>query len=240
MDQSRGEKQLTFDNTYSGIAMKLELISFKTCPFVQRAAIMLLEKHIEFDINYVDIKHPPDWFLEISPLGKVPVLRVDGKVLFESAVIVEYLDEVNPPSLHPADPFQKAENRAWIEFGSTLNMDQHGMLTAPDQVAYEEKYQTLLKDLLRLEQQLGDGPFFNGNQFSLVDAAFAPPLMRFAIIERYYDFNLLKDCPKIRAWQQVLLSRDSVKQSVVPEFNTLFAASIRDAGGYPAQWFIMH
>jgi glutathione S-transferase len=220
--------------------MKLELISFKICPFVQRAVITLLEKNMKFDVNYIDIKHPPDWFLEISPFGKVPVLRVDGKVLFESAVIVEFLDEISPPSLHPADPFLKAENRAWIEFGSNLNMEQYGMLIAPDQVAYEEKYQALHKDLLRLEQQLGDGPYFNGDYFALVDAAYAPPLMRFAVIERYYDFNLLKDCPKIRAWQQVLLSRESVTQSVVPEFNTLFAASVREAGGYAAQWFIMH
>jgi glutathione S-transferase len=220
--------------------MKLELISFKTCPFVQRAVITLLEKNMEFDVNYVDLKHPPEWFLEISPFGKVPVLRVDDKVLFESAVIVEFLDEISPPSLHPEDPFQKAENRAWIEFGSNLNMEQYGMLIAKDQVAFEKKYQTLHKDLLRLEQQLGDGPFFNGDRFALVDAAYAPPLMRFSVIERYYDFNLLKACPKIQAWQQVLLSRESVKQSVVPEFNALFAAGVREAGGYAAQWFIMH
>lgn len=220
--------------------MKFELISFKICPFVQRAAITLLEKNIDFDLNYVDIKHPPDWFLEISPFGKVPVLRVDGKPLFESAVIVEYLNEVCPPSMHPADPFRKAENRAWIEFGSNLNMEQFGMLIAPDLEAYQEKYQALQKDLNRLEQQLGDGPFFNGENFSLVDAAYAPPLMRFALIERYYDFGLLTDCPKIRAWQQVLLNRDSVKQSVAPDFDAEFTKAVRKAGGYAAKWFIVH
>jgi glutathione S-transferase len=220
--------------------MQLELISFKICPFVQRAVITLLEKSIDFDINYIDIKHPPAWFLEISPFGKVPVLRVDGKVLFESAVIVEYLDEISPPSLHPTDPFRKAENRAWIEFGSNLNMEQYGMLIAKDQAAFDEKYQALRKDLQRLEQQLADGPYFNGESFSLVDAAFAPPLMRFELMERYYDFKLLQDCPKLLKWQQTLLGRESVKQSVVPEFATLFTGAIRDAGGYAAQWFTIH
>lgn len=217
--------------------MKLELISFKICPFVQRAVIMLLEKNIAFDISYIDIKHPPEWFLKISPFGKVPVLRVDDKVLFESAVIVEYLDETHPPSLHPTDPFRKAENRAWIEFGSSLNAEQYGMLTAPDKNAYDEKYQAVRKDLLRLEQQLGEGPFFNGERFALIDAAFAPPLMRFALIERYFDFQLFNNCPKLRAWRKTLLSRDSVQHSVVPEFETLFTGTIRDAGGYAAQWF---
>lgn len=220
--------------------MQLELISFKICPFVQRAAIVLLEKNVPFDVTYVDIKHPPAWFLEISPFGKVPVLRVDGKVLFESAVIAEYLDEVHPPSLHPSDPFQKAENRAWIEFGSNLNMAQYGMLIAKDQSAYEEKYQTLLRDLLRLEQQLGSGPYFNGKQFALVDAAFAPALMRFELAERYHNFQLFQDCPKIKAWQQALLDRKAVQESVVPEFPSLFATAIKDAGGYAAKWFETH
>lgn len=220
--------------------MKFELISFKICPFVQRAVITLLEKQIDFDINYIDLKHPPGWFLEISPFGKVPVLRVDGKVLYESAVIVEYLDEISPPSLHPTDPLHKAENRAWIEFGSNLNMEQYGMLIAKDHAAYEEKYQAVRRDLQRLEQQLGDGPYFNGGNFALVDAAYAPPLMRFELIERYYDFNLLKECPKLQEWQKVLLNRESVKQSVVPDFATLFTNAIRDAGGYAAPWFTTH
>ncbi|WP_455211544.1 glutathione S-transferase family protein [Kaarinaea lacus] len=217
--------------------MHLELISFKICPFVQRAVITLLEKNIDFDIQYIDIKHPPDWFVEISPFGKVPVLRVDGKVLYESAVIVEYLDEISPPSLHPSDPFRKAENRAWIEFGSNLNMEQYGMLIAKDNAAYEEKYHVVRRDLQRLEQQLQEGPYFNGQQFSLVDAAYAPPLMRFNLIEQYYDFKLLGNCPKLRTWQQALLSRESVIQSVVPEFESLFTAAIRDAEGYAAPWF---
>ena len=57
--------------------MKLKLVSFKICPFVQRSAITLLEKGIDYEIVYIDIKNPPDWFLAISPFGKVPVLKVD-------------------------------------------------------------------------------------------------------------------------------------------------------------------
>jgi glutathione S-transferase len=217
--------------------MKLELISFKICPFVQRAVIMLLEKKIDFDITYIDLKSPPSWFLEISPFGKVPILRVDGKVLFESAVILEYLDEVLPPSLHPADPFQKAQNRAWMEFGSNLNMEQYGMLIAKDQAAYEEKFQALHKNLLRLEQQIVATPYFNGPQFSLVDAAYAPTFMRMDLIEHFHNFNLEKDCPKIQAWQKALLSRASVPDSVVPEFPELFAKAITEANGFAAKWF---
>jgi len=69
-----------------------ELISFELCPFVQRSVITLLQKGVDFKINYIDIHDPPEWFQQISPLGKVPVMRVDNTVLFESAVINEYLD----------------------------------------------------------------------------------------------------------------------------------------------------
>jgi glutathione S-transferase len=217
--------------------MKLELISFKTCPYVQRAVVTLLEKKVDFDITYIDLENPPSWFLEISPFGKVPLLRVDGKVLFESAVIVEFLDEIFPPSLHPVDPFQKAQNRAWIEFGYNLNMEQFTMLLAKDEASFNEKYQALRKDLQRLEQQIAAGPYFNGAQFTLVDAAYGPTLMRFDLIEKFHDFGLENDLPKIQAWQKTLLNRESVQKSVVPEFADLFAKTIIDADGYAAKWF---
>jgi len=64
-------------------------------------------------------------------LGKVPLLKVEDKVLFESAVICEYLD-VTPSSLHPADPLEKANHRAWIEFGSSILNDIAGFYSAAD------------------------------------------------------------------------------------------------------------
>ena len=69
--------------------MNIELISFDLCPFVQRSVITLLEKDIPFKRTNIDLANKPDWFLQISPLGKVPVLKIDGNILFESAVINE-------------------------------------------------------------------------------------------------------------------------------------------------------
>ena len=79
--------------------MTLKLVSFEACPFVQRVAITLQYKGIDYDIEYVDLGSPPDWFLAISPLKKVPLLIVDGTVIFESAVINEYIDEAYPPAV---------------------------------------------------------------------------------------------------------------------------------------------
>jgi glutathione S-transferase len=81
---------------------KYMLVSFKTCPWVQRSAIVLREKNTEFELRHIEPDNRPDWFLAISPHKKVPVLRIDDKVsLFESNAINEYLDETIMPRLHP-------------------------------------------------------------------------------------------------------------------------------------------
>ncbi len=99
------------------MASKFMLCSFKTCPWVQRAAIVLRAKKIEYDINYIDRDNRPEWFLKVSPHSKVPVLVIDGKEsLFESNAIAEYLDETAPPRLHPEDPLARARNRAWTDY----------------------------------------------------------------------------------------------------------------------------
>ena len=216
--------------------MKPELVSFKICPFVQRSVIVLKEKGIDFDINYINIKEPPDWFKEISPLGKVPLLKVGETVLFESAVIMEYLDEVNPPSLHPSNPLQKAKNRAWIEFASTVLMEQFGMATASDEEGYTEKKKSLTAKLELLEDVV-IGPLFNGDEFSLADAAFAPFFLRLALLEEKNAMGLLNNLPKLHHWSQRLLGRPSVTESVVDDLPDLYRGFIANSGGYGAQRF---
>src|SRR5258708_14537888 len=103
------------------MASKFMLCSFKTCPWVQRAAIVLCAKHVTYDITYIDRDIRPDWFLAVSPHSKVPVLQIDGKhALFESNAIAEYLEETATPRLHPEDPIERARNRAWTDYVPTF------------------------------------------------------------------------------------------------------------------------
>ena len=82
----------------------LKLISHKLCPYVQRAVIALTEKDIEFERIDIDLGNKPEWFLAISPLGKTPVLQVGDVAIFESAVILEYLEETAPKPSAPRGP----------------------------------------------------------------------------------------------------------------------------------------
>lgn len=204
--------------------MSLELVSFVICPFVQRAVIVLSEKKVPFEITYIDVEEPPAWFKLISPFGKVPLLKVDGDVLFESAIINEYLDEVFPPRLHPEDPLERAKQRGWIEFGSNLFFEQAGLLLAKDADEYQQKKESLAGAFARLEQQVSDGPYFQGSHFSLLDAAYAPLFMRFEILKKY-DSELVDIMPsKLQKWGEALLQRPSVVMSVVDDFEPQFVA----------------
>jgi glutathione S-transferase len=100
---------------------KYLLVSFKTCPWVQRAAIVLREKKVGFEFRHIEPDNRPGWFIAISPHRKVPVLRIDESIsLFESNAIAEYLDETVAPRLHPDDPFERAVNRAWTDYVPTF------------------------------------------------------------------------------------------------------------------------
>ena len=200
----------------------IELISFDLCPFVQRSVITLLEKGIPFRRVNIDLANKPDWFLRLSPLGKVPVLKIHGQVLFESAVINEYLDEITPPSMHPADPLQKALNRAWIEYSAELSNLSFKMATTDDAEALARALASLKERFRHLEKNLGDGPFFNGASFSLIDAAYAPVFIRIArLLELATPAVIPPECRKTLSWRDAILARESVRGSIIEDFTRL-------------------
>lgn len=216
---------------------QLELISFKLCPFVQRTVITLLYKKVDFKITYIDLQNPPKWFLDISPLGKVPVVKVDdSEVLFESSVIQEYVDEITPPSLHPTDPLIKAKNRAWMAFGGELmGMEGlHGIVHEKDADVCQKKIDGLQNLLKRLEAVHSGKDFFNGQDFKLIDAAYAPMLMRLDLLKTHCGLDVLNGLPKLQHWQQVLLAQACVKDSVIPELSTMYRGMIAHYAGHMA------
>jgi len=215
--------------------MSLELISFDLCPFVQRSVITLMEKNADFKITYIDLAAPPKWFLEISPFRKVPVLKAENQAVFESAAINEYVDEVTPPCLMPQKPITKAINRAWIEFASELLILQYKMSVADNQKSYEESESQLLVNLGKLENKLDNSRYFNGEQISLVDTAFAPLFLRFSILFKKLDSEIFDETPKINKWSNTLLSQKSVIKSVNEDFEVKYLSYICNTSQYMAE-----
>ena len=192
--------------------------------------IVLTEKAIPFERVYVDLAHPPQWFAKASPLGKVPLLQVGDDILFESAIICEYLDETVGERIHPTDPLQRAKHRAWMEFGSTILDSIWAFYTAPNAQTLETKASDLRNKFLQLEMELRNGPYFSGNRFSMVDAVFGPIFRYFDVFDEIADFRFFDDTPKVRAWREVSATRPSVKPrfSISPLLRPRNALNLRE------------
>jgi glutathione S-transferase len=202
---------------------KLTLVSHHLCPYVQRAAIALAEKQVPFDRIYIDLGDKPEWFLKLSPLGKVPVLKVkpanaDPVVIFESSVILEYLEETQPNPLHPADALTRARHRGWIEYGSTILNTIGRFYSAPDRTRLTAEAAALAAMFERIEQELGAGPWFGGDMFSLVDAVYGPVFRYFDTFDVIDDFGILAGMPELAAWRDRLNGRASVRNAVGPDY----------------------
>jgi len=200
---------------------KPKLISFNVCPFVQRSVILLEEKGVDYDIDFIDVYDPPAWFLEISPTAKVPVLQVDGEVLFESNVIGEYLEEVYKPKFHPADPLVKAKNRSWMEYTSLLYSGTFNLmmaLTKEDADKHIEKMRTTQKSLGQIKQ---NRPWFNGDNFSMIDIFAAPYFVRVEFFKKHFNVDILDGFVNLQDWSERLLARKSVQDSIVKGFDEI-------------------
>lgn len=190
------------------------LVSHDLCPYVQRAAIVLAEKRLPFERRDIDLADKPAWFLSVSPLGKTPVLLVDGAAIFESAVICEYLEDTALPHLHPQNPVRRAQHRAWMEFASALLGAIGAFYNAPDEAALQARAADIRARLAQLDAALGDGPYFDGDRFSMADAAFGPVFRYFDIFDRIGDFGFRDGLAKVRSWRISLAARPSVRAAV--------------------------
>ena len=194
--------------------------------------IVLRAKAVKFDVTYINLREKPDWFLKISPHGKVPVLDVDGEPLYESNAISEFLDETVKPRLHPEDPVKRARNRAWTDFLPDFAKGLSGIYYTKSKEEVAEGVKAAPARLTKLEQAIArergnDGPYFNGRALCMVDAGYAPFFQRFAIADSKLKTGVLDAFPLVKAWSKALLSTDAVTGSVAPEFDEAFVANLK-------------
>jgi len=207
---------------------------------VQRSAIILREKGTPFEFRHIESDNRPDWFLAISPHKKVPTLTIDDKVtLFESNAINEYLDETVAPQLHPSDPIQRAINRAWTDYVPTFASSVTGCAYAQTEEAYKAAIAKIPDAFGKLETALekqGSGPFFNGAQYSLVDAAYAPFLQRYFFLDRIRKIGEIEKYPRLKAWADALMARPSTHSFPEAEFEAMYREGVRRRKSYVSQF----
>ena len=199
--------------------------------------IVLKHKAIDYDIDYIELADPPQWFLALSPLKKAPVLQVGDHVIFESTVINEYLDEAHPNKLHPDNLITRAYNRSWIEFGNSCTWNAFHLSVKDNEKEFNEVWQDLLEKFDAIEKVIIGTPFFNGSEFSLVDASYAPLLQRLDFLNQLRS-GILDNSrhPKLCQWKNDLLSLKVVQQSSVSNIKALYEDLLWKRQGFVAQF----
>ncbi len=183
-----------------------------------RVKIVLYEKGLDYETVRIDLQKgeqkTPE-FLRLNPYGKVPVLVDDGKVLFESCIINEYLDEKYPnPPLMPNDPYARAWGRVLIDYGLIYLHAPYWALRGEmlkeeakrDWKVIDQKREMLQGLLQYLEIELADKPYFLG-EISLSDIAL---VTRFFRMESYGALPA-PSLPRLDAWLQRMKARPSVR-----------------------------
>ncbi|WP_417227841.1 glutathione S-transferase family protein [Amphritea sp.] len=197
----------------------IKLVSFEICPFVQRVTGMLAAKNVGYDIEYIQLNAKSKWFLDISPIGQVPVLITEeGEALHESDAIVEYIEEITEPLIAGLNPIQRAKDRAWSYQASKHYLAQCSAMQSEDKETLIKKMVNLSKAFGKAEKQFGEGPFFNGQVMGNVDIAWLPLLHRALLVKDHSGYDMLELFPKISAWQKSMMKTGLPDKTVSEDF----------------------
>lgn len=203
---------------------EIKIYSAALCPFAHRSRLTLLEKKIPFELSEIDLRNKPANFKEISPYGKVPVLKHGDHRVWESTIINEYLEETFPdPPLLPKDPFQRAQARIWINFADTRFFAATAKLLYLSQTPQQQaEAKQELTEHLRFMEQAGlqklskTGPYWLGAEISLVDLTFYPVFEQWVVLEQFRGYQLPTGLDRLKHWWSAVADRASVRAIAQP------------------------
>lgn len=201
----------------------IKLVTSKLSPFGHRVEMCLIEKKISYEKVDVDLANKPDWFVQDSPLGKAPIIYGNGRPLFESIAICEYLEEAFPDiQLHSKDVYTKAWHRGWMEFSNGLISSIFGIAFATDQKTLDEKLDEARKKIKNLEKYLTAEPFFGGGHFSLIDVCFATAFTPAMVIRANFGVEIFEEDSRTDKYIQKLIERESFDKVVPDDYDNVF------------------
>ncbi|WP_419905442.1 glutathione S-transferase family protein [Kiloniella sp.] len=212
----------------------LLLIGHEICPYVQRVVIVLEEKGITYERKDIVLDDKPAWLGPLSPTRKVPVLVINGnRVLFEANVITEFLDETYPGSLHPDCQLEKANHRAWIEFGSDI-LGSIAQIIYRDktEVSFHASIQNIQEKFAILEEQLAGTPYFASSTFQLIDAVYGIIFRYFEVLTSISLFDPFQSLIKLQRWRDHLAEHQSIQRAVPVNYNNLLVEFISKQESY--------
>jgi len=202
---------------------KLKLVTSKFSPYCHRVEMVLIEKNIPYEKQEIILSDKPDWFVNDAPLGKVPLLYVGDKKLFESLAICEYLEDAFPENpLHPKDPVGKALHRAWMEFSSGILATIFGVMFAQNQEEFDLKKAEVVSKLAILDKNLKFNPYFDGDKFSMVDICLASVLKPLTHIDTKFTLEIFDLHKKVATYVESIVTRGSLHKALPNDYDEIF------------------
>ncbi len=197
---------------------KLQFYSSDVCPFAYRVRLCLHEKAIDHELIPVSLDDIPDWYYELSPTGRAPLLRQGDDVIWESLIMNEFLEDAYPDRpLLPQDPIARAHARIWIEYCNTVFQPSFcGLVFELDESKHDEIRAAIRDSLQFIEDGLAEtapGPYWLGKELSLVDITFYPFFEHAPVLAQYRDFELPTEHKNLNRWLSAMRSRQSVQDN---------------------------
>ncbi|CAL5406074.1 unnamed protein product [Camellia sinensis] len=199
------------------MADQLIVLDLWISPFAARVRIALAEKGIDYESRKEDLSNKSPLLLKMNPVGKqIPVLIHKGKPVCESLIIVQYIDELwnHKSPLLPSDPHQRSNARFWADYVDKKIYSIGRQLCLSIGEAQEAAKNDLIGCFKLLEGELGDKRYFGGETFGFVDVALIPFYTFFHSFEQFGNFSMVTECPKIVAWSQRCMEKESVSESL--------------------------
>ncbi|KAL4577919.1 hypothetical protein LXL04_014034 [Taraxacum kok-saghyz] len=177
------------------------------CPFTQRVLLTLEEKHLPYNLKLIDLGNKPEWFLSISPEGKVPIVKLDDKWIADSDVITKTVEEK-----FPEPPLSTPPEKSSV--GSKIFSTYIGFLKSKD--AGDGTEQALLNELSTFNDYLKEnGPFINGKDISGADLSLGPKLYHMEIALGYYKkWSVPDSLPHLKTYMKTVFSLESFTKTM--------------------------
>ncbi|OIT21710.1 PREDICTED: probable glutathione S-transferase [Nicotiana attenuata] len=199
------------------MADEVVLLDTYVSMFGMRVRFALAEKGIQYEYKEQDLMNKDPLLLQMNPIHKkIPVLIHNGKPICESLIIVQYIDEVwkDKSPLMPSDPYEKAHARFWADYVDKKIYDTGRKIWTSKKEDQEAANKEFMECLKLLEGELGDKPYFGGESFGFVDMTLIPYYTWFPAYEKFGNFSIEAECPKIVAWAKRCMQKESVSKSL--------------------------
>ncbi|KAG0730218.1 Pyrimidodiazepine synthase [Chionoecetes opilio] len=201
----------------------LRCYSMKYCPYAQRVHLVLAAKRVRHDVVWVNLKNKPSWLLEKNPSGKVPILEQDNKLMFESLVTCDYLDERYPnPPLYPADPWKKGQDKMFVELWSKVIMSLFKMFfNLENEDIVGKSYENVKEgiDVFEKELSMRNTKFFSGESPGMLDYMMWPWAERLELAQMIMQKGTILPLhrhPNMILWVKNMLADGPVAATYLP------------------------